>query len=428
MSTDADVLLVVLDSVRYANTRPTHNDRTLAEVRRRLREHGGVRHTGARAPSIWSYPSHVSMFTGLPAGAHGVNSTEVTFDPTTETLFGRLGNRGYSTGLFSTNPFLASAEWNLQRGFDTTNPGFEADAGDSAWPRSRRVLTGRSEARTVCEAVNEWTANIDGRWAACINLMDAHSPYVPVRGHNLGRWRDLLSERRRGYSDGKSEDFWRTEQEFRAMERLYDGCIHQADAAIAWLLDRLADREALTDVHVVVTSDHGEGFGEPNEVDGSPVSFHWNAVNEQNLHIPLYECPPGEGDGMTTRDGLSSLMQLRSVLLNDGEFAVDQCTVEQSYGGNVTTDANWDGEAARVLYERSADSVHKYVADPRGTVALDVTADNGETQRPSKLDLDAGAVRDRIKTAFDALPSSQCRLEESIDDAVRDRLHRLGYA
>lgn len=428
MSRDSNVLLVVLDSVRYTNTDPTQDNTTLAELRRRLREHGGTRYTGARAASIWSYPSHISMFTGWPAGAHRVNNTETIFDPTTETLFERLGSRGYSTGLFSTNPFLASAEWKLQAGFDTTNPGVKTDASDDGWSQARQVIAGRSEAKTVCKAADEWISGTDGLWAACINLMDAHSPYLPVRGHNVGRWRDLIRARRRGYGHGESENFQRTSQEFRAMEQLYDGCIHQSDTAVAWLIDRLAERGTLTNVHVVITSDHGEGFGEPNEIDGSPVSFHWNAVNEQNLHVPLYECAPGHGDGLSTCDGLSSLTQLCSVFLDDGEFAVDQCTAEQFYGGNVTVDADWTGGVARVLYERTRGGVQKYTIDPRGTVALDVTSGADRAYDPSVLDIDAATVRRRINTAFDSLPSPQCRLGGNVDDTVRDRLHHTGYA
>lgn len=427
MSRDSNVLLVVLDSVRYANTNPTHEVTTVAKLRRRLREHGGVRYTGARAPSIWSYPSHISLFTGSPAGAHRVNSTETTLDPTTETLFERLGNQGYTTGLFSTNPFLASAEWNLQAGFDRTNPGFDAGASNDGRSLARRVIAGRSEAKTVCEAADRWISDTNGRWAVCINLMEAHSPYVPVRGHNVGRWRDLIRARRRGYGHGERENFRRTSQQFRAMERLYDGCIHQADTAVAWLIDRLAERGTLTNVHAVITSDHGEGFGEPNEVDGSPVSFHWNAVNEQTLHVPLYECPPGGGSGLSTRDGLSSPTQLWSVLFDDGEFAVDQCTVEQLYGGNVTADTDWTGGVARVLYERTRDGVRKYITDPRGTVAVDLTGADDRAYDPSALDIDAATIQHRVETAFEALPSPQCRLEKTVDDPVRDRLHHIGY-
>jgi Arylsulfatase A and related enzymes len=420
---DANVLVVVLDSVRAANTAPGRGHKTLSRVRRRLRDHGGVRYADARAPAVWSYPSHVSLFTGLAAGAHRVDTTETTFDSNTETLFGRLGKRGYSTGLFSTNPFLSAPEWNLQAGFDVTNPG--VDIGDGRLARLSRVLRGRSAARVVCEAVEQWVDNRSGgQWAAFVNLMDAHSPYVPVRGHVRGRWRDLLRARRRGYGEGETETFERSDAEFRAMERLYEGCIGQCDAAVAWLLDALADGGMLADTHVVVTSDHGEGFGEPNEVDGSPVSFHWNAVNEENLHVPLYEHPPRAVDGLSVRDGLVSLQQLPAVLLGDGSFEIERCTAEHLYGGNVTTGATWSGEHARVLYQQTDAGVHKYVDDPRGVVAVEVGGDGP----PTPLDVQTATVRDRVETAFEALPESSARADTSVDQRVRDRLSRLGYA
>lgn len=110
------VLVGVLDSVRASNAFVTkHHQESLPALRRWHREHGGVQYTNARAPAIWSYPSHVSLFTGLPAAAHRVDSDEILFDPTAETVFDRIG---HETAVFSTNPSLADAEWNLQNPFD----------------------------------------------------------------------------------------------------------------------------------------------------------------------------------------------------------------------------------------------------------------------------------------------------------------------
>ncbi|ESS03661.1 MAG: arylsulfatase A related enzyme [uncultured archaeon A07HR67] len=346
-------------------------------------------------------------------------------------MFDRIG---HETAVFSTNPFLADAEWNLQNLFDAANPSFDPTTGRLT--RVRQTLTGRSEARRACEAAYDWISDHD-RWGVCVNLMDAHSPYVPVRGHNSGSWQSVLSPRTRGYGYGDDEDFSRNDAEFRAMEALYDGCIQQADAAVGWLLERLADTERMSDIHMVVTADHGEGFGEHNEVDGSPISFHWDAVNEENLHVPLYERPPGTEKSVTC-DRLAALTRLPEAIDGNG-FCVERCTAEHLYGGNVTTTAEWAGERARVLYEQQGETIIKYVDDPRGTSVRCVhdgtdrgcAEESDDTEVTSRaeaaVDIPPENIRRRVRERFDSLSSAAARTDSRVVKPARQRLAELGY-
>ena len=66
------------------------------------------------------------------------------------------------------------------------------------------------------------------------------------------------------------------------MEReAYEGAIAYLDAEIGRLLDRLAGDGTLDNTLVIITSDHGEEFGEHAVFD------HGNSLYMEGLHVPL---------------------------------------------------------------------------------------------------------------------------------------------
>ena len=171
-----NVLLVVLDSVRAANCSlygyPADTTPTLSS----LAETATV-HEQARAPSNWTLPSHVSLFTGAPAAAHGVTVAD-RLEPG-HTVWDDLSAAGYDTGLFTENGFVASHPVGLAAPFDTVET-VPADPPEA-------YATGREndgpDGFYYADRLLSW---LDGReeWAACLNLMDAHRPYNPAPAYD----------------------------------------------------------------------------------------------------------------------------------------------------------------------------------------------------------------------------------------------------
>jgi arylsulfatase A-like enzyme len=122
----------------------------------------------------------------------------------------------------------------------------------------------KESADIYVDTLLNWIDDSDGQWAACLNLMDAHSPYVPSPEHDI--WGgDLLQDLRDNIPHNPlSAEFLRGRPwgQLRALEALYDGCIHQLDQSIARLVDALRLRDELNDTLLIITSDHGEAFGE----------------------------------------------------------------------------------------------------------------------------------------------------------------------
>ena len=145
MDCSPNVLLVVLDSVRAANCSLYGAARETTPYLSRLTDESTV-YTQARAPSNWSLPSHVSLFTGLDVHVHRVTVHDRL--RAGHTVFEALAADGYATGLFSENGFLTGRDAGPADPFETTvgvpdDDDDDDDRDDRGCDPVREPLTGR---------------------------------------------------------------------------------------------------------------------------------------------------------------------------------------------------------------------------------------------------------------------------------------------
>lgn len=295
------VLMVVLDAVRadalatFGATRPTSPQLDLlAET--------GVVFEQAYMSSTWSWPGHASLFTGLPPWEHGAhgrreadnNSGQQPISALRDdvsTLAERFGTRGYHTVLFSENAWLDPG-LGLSRGFETV------DLSKKGCPANMERFG------------QEISGVGDQPVFAFVNFMQAHAPYYV----SPAPWLDGEAERFRSAPMPSLENFIRaeppaiemyasrddttslqtavlsgerslSEPEVALLRRVYEGQVLAADfclskAISAWIAHR-------PDGIVVVTSDHGESFGEHGMIEHAHVPFL------PVLHVPLVVVQPG---------------------------------------------------------------------------------------------------------------------------------------
>lgn len=321
-----NVLLLILDTVRasslgvYGYARPTTPELSRWAAR-------GVVFERAVAPSPWTLPSHASLFTGRPA--HELSASWlVPLDDTTATLAEVLAGRGYATGGFVANQLYATRDHGLARGFAhyddfPVTPGFFLRAAqparrllDAYTPRvwiGNDELPGRRHADDISAAFLRWLGRdrVAARpFFAFLNFYDAHDPYLPsaddfrrITGRDRG---DNLSPLRRYRLDQRRDRM--TPAEITKERDSYDAAILGLDRAIGGLLDSLAARGVLERTIVVVTSDHGEEFGEHG------VFYHGHTLYAQSLHVPLLVLFPRVPQGRRI-GGTVSLTDLAATIL-----------------------------------------------------------------------------------------------------------------
>ena len=76
-------------------------------------------------------------------------------------------------------------------------------------------------------------------------------------------------------------------QEIAFVRDAYDDCIADLDEQLGRLLDELERRGILERTWLIITSDHGESFGEQPGVFG-----HGTSLYQPQLHVPLVIVPP----------------------------------------------------------------------------------------------------------------------------------------
>ena len=279
-----NVILIVLDTVRAASMSLYGYERGTSSHLDEFAE-SGVTFEHAFATSSWTLPSHASMFTGrLP---HEVSADWLTpLDDTHQTLAEAFAAQGYATVGFVANVLYATEASGLNRGFHRY----------SDFPRSittiirqsllvRPVVNRIRDAlgdkdplvkKTAEDVTNEFRVWLDTRredrpFFAFLNYFDAHEPYRSPPPFDM--------------TGGKTPDpstrwSW-SAKEIQQSKDAYDGAITYVNEEVSKLLDDLEARNLLDNTLIVITSDHGEQFGEHGLFD------HGNSLYRASLEVPL---------------------------------------------------------------------------------------------------------------------------------------------
>jgi arylsulfatase A-like enzyme len=338
-----NVLLLILDTVRaddmglygYARNTSPEIERVAAT---------GVTFDHAIVSAPWTLPSHASMFTGL--APHKLSTDfDRPLDGVPPTLAEVLRRRGYTTGGFVANPTYAARATGLNRGFATYRDHeitINALIDNAFWPR-RAVLAirdalgrrGRLVRRTAAEVnreVLDWMP-ADGRpFFAFLNYFDAHEPYEThppfdrlFSKHPPKYW--LLT----GWQRNKSR------ADLQEIRNAYDSNIAYIDHHIGELLRALDRRGLLKNTIVVITSDHGEQFGEHGG-----IMSHANSLYLPLLHVPLVISYPPR---LPVARRIAQPVSLQNIAATVLDLAA------------VGAGAELPGESMRALWSAPADSV-----------------------------------------------------------------------
>ncbi|MFB6139905.1 MAG: sulfatase-like hydrolase/transferase [Halosimplex sp.] len=486
----SNVLLVIMDSVRARNTSLGGHVSETTPFLSQFADRSTL-YTQARSPGAKSLTSHVSIFTGLDVEEHNITSADDRLAPG-YSAFDRLRDEGYETAVFSENTWLTDVEVGLKEGFDTIEGPRNVPFPDAVDPKAFVAAEGRGQygeylraslasdapvrslangvatklawdypallpdslkASTAADVYTdlflEWEAERSGPWAACINLMDGHIPYEPSAEHD--RWggpqareiQDELPDLEWVFLGGQRPWWMR-----RALEGLYDGAIHQMDAQLRRLVETLDERGTLEDTLVVVTSDHGEGFGERSEIRDVRIAEHGVAIHECVVHVPLLVSYPGQTEGrVVDRPATLTRFPDAAMAAADGE-AADGADPDAAASfvpdGPVRVSAVGLNEALMGRAGEYIDDFHPFTATARavyreddGLVRKDVTwrdrARRVEVRDAQTSYVVSGDddVRERVETAFADVADAGVR--ESGDgvaemgDATKQRLEDLGY-
>jgi|GEM_PF-1450403 len=272
------ILLVILDALRADHVGAYGYHRaTTPRIDALARE--GLVFTNLVAECPYTACSSPTILSGVPFIDHGVVDLGQRIRPGIETLAQRLAALGYRTVGFSGNPNNSSATGG-DRGFDE-------------YYESWRIFRKHAESRqrwhpeTLTNLVIERLEQGFGEQPSLVmvHYVPPHEPYAPDPEFDI--FKDPNYTGKISSDKKQTRSIFNGDLRLDAADRgrlmsLYDGNLRQADHHLGRLFDAYRHAGLWDDTLVVVTSDHGEAFGEHENLYG-----HNKSLYRTMMHVPL---------------------------------------------------------------------------------------------------------------------------------------------
>ena len=377
-------------------------------------------------------PSHMTLFTSLYPSVHGVELWEEgrpgpTLSPAVHTLAEVLRNAGWDTAAFTGGGNVHRA-----RGFDD---GFDVYKHSGQLERALAWLDARH----------------GHRFFLFFHTYEVHDPYLPAPAWQREFVRDgaprLLETVERLRRNGGGWDrahrvFWESvtpgdADDRRTLSALYDAAIRTMDErTLGPLLDRLDALGLADDTLVVLTSDHGEAFGEHG------VYLH-DDLYADTLRVPLVLRFPGRvpaGRRIPDRARLLDVMPTVLELLGvpapaglQGRSLVPLLRADAAPAPALPAVSEYSNRAIGRTYESVRDGDAAYIVDRGAEQLFDLRSDPAEQRNlAASAPPSLATLRGELGRWREACAALAARLGPSgpggeLDAQTAERLRALGY-
>ena len=286
----------------------------------------GVRFDAAVAPAPWTVPSMTSLLTGLLPSAHGCDApNQAPRLVSAVTTFAEVlrGTYGYQTAAYMAGPWFGAQESVLQ-GFDRQVPHF---ALRGAKEILRPFVEGRDPARPFFLLLHSYEAHdpygaanhpwpeppaqprdvaaLDEPWAQTrAFLLERNERMALLSRHGTSLHRRIARYMHTGFAAQPRPEL------AAELRTAYEDGVRSVDG---WIGETVAQLEAwglLENTILVVTSDHGEAFGEHGTLG------HGRQLYGELVHVPLVWRGPAPFDGGRTVGGSVGLVDVLPTFLD----------------------------------------------------------------------------------------------------------------
>lgn len=274
---DCNVILISIDTLRADRLGAYgYNKNTSPNIDKFAKESTVFTNFYATAP--WTLPSHASMFASdYPSQL----KEETVFDylpKKTLTIAKVLQNKGYFTYGFDSNTYV-SPQWNFAQGF----MGYTLE----------RVNSTGVDANIIFPHAQDWLEkNKDKKFFLFVHTFEVHDPYCPPKPYA----NKFSEEKNNGNTCVTNEMIFDnirgkkklTESELQGFSNLYDGEVAFTDSQVGNLLDLVKKLKLDKKTIIIITSDHGEEFGEHGT-----WGRHAHTLYNELVKVPLMIKIPG---------------------------------------------------------------------------------------------------------------------------------------
>jgi arylsulfatase A-like enzyme len=376
----------------------------------------GIRCEEMRSVAPWTYPSVISLFSGLYPQQHGADANQAgdrltSINPVVPLLPRTLAAAGYHTAGFVTNPFLH--EWNrpVREGFAHFDASFIGDQGatrghgDLVWTKTMYSDSVNPRVRAFYDA-----RPLSGPEFTYVHYIDVHG-----RREGPDQWKDA------------------------PFEPGYEVAVRYVDGKIRELYEYFSARYS-GELLFVVTSDHGQDLDDDVALgDGAPWRLRKASLHDFNLRIPFFVLPSELVTAPRVLAQACANIDVAPTLLEWLDLPPQGPGPGTSLLGAIRGGA-YDGEG-RALYARNSTGgrfedcvVHsrrklmRYRRPDDGAVVAARLFDLARDPREEHaLKEDAGDLRQLVEVAAGVHGIQYEARFEELDAATLERLDALGY-
>jgi len=404
--------------------------------------------------------SHASIFTGLYPQSHGAYREFRRFE-TGRPLDGRiptmaqvLTSHGYHTMAIVANRYYLNTEFATLRGFqfvDWLAPTVLVAPDRDYLLRSRlrdvlrvdRIVQDLDNVTTPAVEVNRRALDMldkasrqSSPFFLFLNYCDAHVPYLPPPPYS-----SLYPGRNLGFSLKNYTQLMDSvnnhNQPLPSVARShlisqYDGAIAYLDARVGEIIQHLKNNGDFDRTMIIVTSDHGEAFGERN------ILFHDAAVYQDEVHIPLIVKYPGQRSAARV-EAVATHVDLMPTVMNvlgidppanlQGVDLRDVAGARRVVVSEMHASTNYDGPRFQQIEYAVYSWPFKMIYSTNGMRELyDLSADPFERQNLFRLEapITSDLRTKLVNWSFNTTPRY---LDPRLANReVEERLKSLGYA
>jgi arylsulfatase A-like enzyme len=292
-----NVILITLDTVRADHLSNYGYNRSTPNIAQFAKE--GIQFDYALSSSPWTLPSHATIMTGLFTYEHQADGfTSGKLDNKFYTLAEAFADNGYQTAGFVANFLYCTASmgfaqgfsefhdvlWNYEDIFRLTRVGFYLNEYIRLQESFHWHYMGRKTAQEINREFMAWApTRKDHPFFVWLNYFDAHDPYYTPEPYQQKYGSDLASGNPKsfGLSGSSLYSHQLSAEEEKEQFDAYDTTIYYMDNQLGELFEFLKEQGLYDNTIIILTSDHGEAFGEHN------FYGHGNSLYRELLHVPL---------------------------------------------------------------------------------------------------------------------------------------------
>lgn len=264
-----NVVLIVMDTARLELLSVYGFEEDTSPNLKALSDEG-VLFSQAYSTSSWTVPAHGSLFTGLYSIGHGATQEHWRLEDYNVTLAEVLRDHNYDTFAIVENGMLAASQ-GFAQGFHSYQ---------EIW----RIKNKPISLNHSLDAFRLFVKNRKAKnpYFVFVNLIAPHSPYTSSKPFTNRFVTDVsltvTSNRWRDYYLGNvvfSED------QMQHLKELYQAELYYTDHVVGKMREALEEAGDWDNTLFIVTSDHGEHFGEHGHVD------HVFSLHQPLVRVPL---------------------------------------------------------------------------------------------------------------------------------------------